>query len=122
VDLTDGFFHQRVAKASRKYLGVKLPATGEIMRYTGFPFGLAVSPHYFCAAISEVHQLLRFYSTLFSRGHRCSTSLPAKAKTQPGLRFTRSGPMACLHRGFGYGESAARKAGAHQKHHQQDGG
>ena len=59
VDLTDGFFHQRVAKASRKYLGVKLPATGEIMRYTVFPFGLAVSPHYFCAAISEVHRLLR---------------------------------------------------------------
>jgi hypothetical protein len=53
VDLTDDFFHQRVAKAARKYLGVKLPATGEIMRYTAFPFGLAVSPHYFCAAISE---------------------------------------------------------------------
>jgi hypothetical protein len=59
VDLTDGFFHQRVAKASRKYLGVKLPETGELMRYTVFPFGLAVSPHYFCAAISEVHRLLR---------------------------------------------------------------
>jgi hypothetical protein len=59
VDLTDGFFHQRVAKASRKYLGVKLPETGELMRYTVFPYGLAVSPHYFCAAISEVHRLLR---------------------------------------------------------------
>jgi hypothetical protein len=29
------------------------------MRYTVFPFGLSVSPHYFCAAISEVHRLLR---------------------------------------------------------------
>ena len=48
-----------MAKASRKYLGVKLPETGELMRYTAFSFGLAVSPHYFCAAISEVHRLLR---------------------------------------------------------------
>jgi hypothetical protein len=29
------------------------------MRYTAFPFGMSVSPHYFCAAISEVHRLLR---------------------------------------------------------------
>ena len=59
VDLTDGFFHRKVAESSRKYLGLKLPETGELMRYTVFPFGLSVSPHYFCAAISEVHRLLR---------------------------------------------------------------
>jgi hypothetical protein len=29
------------------------------MRYTVFPFGLSVSPHYFRATISEVHWLLR---------------------------------------------------------------
>jgi hypothetical protein len=64
VDLTDGFFHRKVAVASRKYLGIKLPDSGELMRYMVFPFGLSVSresvrPHYFCAAISEVHRLLR---------------------------------------------------------------
>ena len=62
VDLTDGFFHRKVAIGSRKYLGIKLPDSGELMRYTVFPFGLSVSPHYFCAAISEVHRLLRQHS------------------------------------------------------------
>jgi hypothetical protein len=62
VDLTDGFFHRKVAVGSRKYLGIKLPDSGELMRYTVFPFGLSVSPHYFCAAISEVHRLLRQHS------------------------------------------------------------
>ena len=38
VDLTDGFFHRKVAESSRKYLGLKLPETGELMRYTVFPF------------------------------------------------------------------------------------
>jgi hypothetical protein len=59
ADLTDGFFHRKVAVSSRKYLGIKLPNSGELMRYTVFPFGLSVSPHYFFAAISEVHRLLR---------------------------------------------------------------
>jgi hypothetical protein len=31
VDLTDGFFHRKVAESSRKYLGLKLPETGELM-------------------------------------------------------------------------------------------
>ena len=61
VDLTDGFFHRLVHKADRKYLGLKIPETGEFMRYRVFPFGLSVSPHYFCAAVSEVHRRLRLH-------------------------------------------------------------
>ena len=59
VDLTDGFFHRLVRPSDRKYLGLRIPATGELYRYTVFPFGLSVSPHYFSAAISEAHRLLR---------------------------------------------------------------
>ena len=59
VDLTDGFFHRLVHQASRKYLGIKIPATGELWRYTVLPFGLSISPHFFCAAVSEVHRTLR---------------------------------------------------------------
>jgi hypothetical protein len=59
ADPTDGLFHRKVAVASHKYLGIELPGSGELMRYTAFPFGMSVSPHYFCAAISEVHRLLR---------------------------------------------------------------
>ena len=59
IDLTDGFFHRLVHESSRKYLGFRVPATGELMRYKVFPFGLSISPHYFCAAVSEVHRLLR---------------------------------------------------------------
>jgi hypothetical protein len=29
VDLTDGFFHRKAVEFSRKYLGLKLPETGE---------------------------------------------------------------------------------------------
>jgi hypothetical protein len=53
VDRTDG---GGIAQVS---IGIKPPDSGELMRYTAFPFGLSVSPHYFCAAISEVHRLLR---------------------------------------------------------------
>jgi hypothetical protein len=59
VDLTDGFFHRLVRPSDRKYLGLRIPATDELCRYTVFPFGLSVSPHYFSAAISEAHRLLR---------------------------------------------------------------
>jgi hypothetical protein len=59
VDLTDGFFHRLVRPSDRKYLGLRIPATGELCRYTVFPFGLSVSPHYISAAISEAHRLLR---------------------------------------------------------------
>jgi hypothetical protein len=59
ADLTDGLFHRKVAESSRNYMGLKLPETGELMRYTVFPFGLSVGPNYFCAATSEVHRLLR---------------------------------------------------------------
>jgi site-specific DNA-cytosine methylase len=59
VDLTDGFFHRLVRPSDRKYLGLRIPATGELYRYKVFPFGLSVSPHYFSAAISEAHRLLR---------------------------------------------------------------
>jgi hypothetical protein len=61
VDLTDGFFHRLVHKADRKYLGLKIPETGDYMRYRVFPFGLSTSPHYFCAAVSEVHRRLRLH-------------------------------------------------------------
>jgi hypothetical protein len=59
VDLTDGFFHRLVHQASRKYFGIKIPATGELWRYTALPFDLSTSPHFFCAAVSEVHRTLR---------------------------------------------------------------
>ena len=61
VDLTDGFFHRLVHRADRKYLGLKIPESGDYMRYRVFPFGLSVSPHYFCAAVSEVHRRLRLH-------------------------------------------------------------
>jgi hypothetical protein len=59
VDLADVFFYRLVHQASRKYLGIKIPATGELWRYKALPFGLSVSPHFFCAAVSEVHRTLR---------------------------------------------------------------
>jgi hypothetical protein len=87
VDLTDGFFHRKVAESSRKYLGLKLPET-ELMRYTVFPFGLSVNPHYFCAAISEVHRLLRqhplFKGAPVINLPSCSGLRPSQAHCVPG--------------------------------------
>jgi hypothetical protein len=35
VDLTDGFFHRLVRPSDRKYLGLRIPATGELYRVQG---------------------------------------------------------------------------------------
>jgi hypothetical protein len=35
------------------------PQASSVWRYKVLPFGLSVSPHFFCAAVSEVHRTLR---------------------------------------------------------------
>jgi hypothetical protein len=61
LDLTDFFLSAGTPCYidSRKYLGIKIPATGELWRYKVLPFGLSISPRFFCAAVSEVHRTLR---------------------------------------------------------------
>ena len=58
-DLRDGFWSVGVAPASRKYLMVRHPATGRLLRCTSLPFGYSRSPEHFCRVTESVAQLAR---------------------------------------------------------------
>lgn len=57
LDLKDGFFHIPVHEDDRKYLGICWK--GKYYTWTVTPFGLSVSPYYFCKTLRPVIQHLR---------------------------------------------------------------
>ena len=58
-DLRDGFWGVPVAEGSRKYLMVRHPATGRLLRCRSLCFGYSLSPKHFCEVTEEIGRLFR---------------------------------------------------------------
>ena len=57
IDLKDGFLHIPVRECDRKYLGFYWD--GQYYQYKKLPFGLSLSPYYFCKILRPVISYLR---------------------------------------------------------------
>lgn len=57
VDIKDGFLHVPISKESQKYLGFQFE--GKRYKWCRLPFGLSVSPYFFCKTLRPVVYYLR---------------------------------------------------------------
>lgn len=57
VDIKDGFFHVPVSKSSQRFLGFSFE--GKTYKWCRLPFGLSVSPYFFCKTLRPIVNYLR---------------------------------------------------------------
>lgn len=57
IDIKDGFHHIPVSLDSQKYLGIQF--NGKFYKWTKLPFGLKVSPYFFCKTIRPIISYFR---------------------------------------------------------------
>ena len=57
IDIKDGFFHVPINVDYQKYLGIEF--NGKVYKYTVLPFGLCVSPYFFCKTVRPIIKFLR---------------------------------------------------------------